>query len=112
MGAPRIKDEVLRYLSKQPGSVVWRKDIAIALGFTDDQVTSAIGSVMRSATEAKDHVIVVEQGRAWRWSETLSKPVETPIGVKRLFEEIATLPDGRIIAKGDDNEIYWVEKLK
>jgi len=112
MGAPRIKDEVLRYLSKQPGSVVWRKDIAIALGFTDEQVTSAIGSVMRSATEAKEHVIVVEQGRAWRWSEIPSKSVVTPIGTKRLFEEIANLPDGRILAKGDDDGIYWVEKVK
>lgn len=114
MGAPRIKDEVLRYIARHPGVSVWRKDIANDLNLTESQVTQAVGSALRSTVgEASTHVVVIEQGRAWRWSETPVKDVDSQPkpGMPRLFEEITTLPDGRILVKGDDSNVYWLTAI-
>ena len=111
MGSPRVKDRVLEYLTRHPGTVVWRGDVAKDLGLQQEQVSNAISSVFRSTTDARNHIVVVESGRAWRWSDSPLVPDVGPDQGKRLFEELAALADGRILAKGDDGKVYWVSQV-
>lgn len=108
MGAARIKDHVMKYLADRPGLVLWRHDIATDLKFTDEQVTSAVRSIQRSDGAGKDHIVVVESGRAWRWSPTPSRPA-TPAAT--VFELLTTVQDGRSLVKGDDGRVYWLTEV-
>jgi hypothetical protein len=112
MGSPRVKDRVVEYLTRHPGVVVWRGDISRDLNLTPEQVTSAISGIYRSHIgDARNHVVVVESGRAWRWSDAPLVPDVAPDKGKRLFEELAQTAEGRILAKGDDGKVYWVSEV-
>lgn len=107
MGAPRVKDKVLEYLAKRPNVNIWRGDIAKDLGLTEAQVTACIGSAFRASGEAKEHIIVVESGRGWRWTDGLVPKVETPIKSKRVFVELADMPDGRLLIQEAEGTVWF-----
>jgi hypothetical protein len=115
MGAPRVKSKVLEYLAKHPNANVWRGDIARDLGLTDAQVTASIGSTFRSESEAKAHIVVVEQGSCWRWSDTPlvqvmpTTEVELPAKPKsaRIFVELVGLPDGRLLIQESEGGVWF-----
>lgn len=76
MGAVWIKDKVLKYLADHPGLVVWRDDMARDMNMLPSSISAAIGNMIRDGKEASTHIVVVQQGRAWRWAE---KPVTPPV---------------------------------
>ena len=108
MGSPVLKEQVLRYLASKPGETIWRGDIAKDLGFTDQQVSTVIATVLREGREMSTHLVIIDKGRAWRWVDKPSAPLDS---TKRLFEEVATIPDGRILVKDTESKVYWLTEV-
>lgn len=105
VGRVVYKDKVLKYLATHPGQTVWRDDIGISLGLNPHQISNVLSQAVR---DNNAHVLVVETGKAWRWVENPSVTQTT----KKIFEELATLEDGRILAVDESGTVYWVTKVK
>lgn len=118
---PSIRANILHFLAQNSGVTVWRKDVADGLGISEDQVTSSIGGILKIGSPASRHIIVIDRGRAWRWTETPVAPYVGPVPTtevtpadpptRRVFEELAEVPDGRILIQDESRVVYWASKV-
>lgn len=122
MGAVWIKDKVLKYLADHPGLVVWRDDMAKDLNLLPSSIAAAIGNMIREGKEASTHIVVVQSGRAWRWSEKPTTPPVPPRGggngvastgapARKLYEELAVTKGGTILVQSEDGQVYRLADL-
>lgn len=109
MGATSYREHVSRYLSTKPDQIVWCQDMARDLGLTEEQVKNAVkGALDSPEQELSKHITIVAAGKAWRWD---SRGKASPNGGepdKRLFEELVSLDDGRVLVQGSDGKVYWL----
>lgn len=107
MGATSYREHVSRYLSTKPDQIVWCQDMARDLGLSEEQVKNAVkGALDSPEQELSKHITIVSAGKAWRW-DSGGKTVRGESD-KRLFEELVSLDDGRVLVQGSDGKVYWL----
>lgn len=79
MGYATHSDKVLKIITANPGTVIYRDDIAEDTGLTLDQVTVAMRRVLSDKESAivRDLDVII-RGRAWAYHPNRTAVIDTP----------------------------------
>jgi hypothetical protein len=97
-GTRGLTTAVYDHLSQRVNQDVNVDDVAAELGVSRAQVQGAL-SYLRKKPEVGDRLAVVVRN-VWRLAP------ERPSGGKRLFEEIGTAKDGRVVVQDDEGNLF------
>ena len=105
MGAPSTSPKVLEYLHRNANVQVHALDIARDTGLTLEQVQGAIGNLRRAkgmdiATVIRGQVFVLR-----------TKNEAPKANGKRVFEELGTAKDGRLIIQDAEGNLFEAKEL-
>jgi biotin operon repressor len=112
MRGPARSGPVFAYLEHRIGQAVHVDDVAADLGFTKQQVKSAVNN-LRTTKGIPIETLVA--GYSWRYLPN-SKPSEDSPGngsnhTKRIFEEIGVTKTGLIILQDEDGNLFSAQEL-
>lgn len=98
------RDVVLKHLERSAGTTHYLDDLTTFV----DSTPGSIQSMMRDMAAKIPQVEIVVDGRAWRWNPNQAK---VKAGTK-LYEELARTPDGLILVRSEDGEIFQLVRLE
>lgn len=105
-----VRPDVLRFMTKRPGEIVFLRDMVMETGFTERQIQSCIGHMREEGVP----IVVETRGRAWRYApnhETATEPEHKPED-DDVFERVGTTKSGKIIVRGDSATLYVLHELE
>ncbi len=125
----KIKDDVLRYITRRPGEIVFASDISKDTKWSVFQVQQSVYGMRDRNPDLKRQIQVVQQGRSWRWvpdkvegqgaapvpppPEPEPEPEPQPkTNARELFEQIGKTKKGTVLVQGESGQIFKLVELE
>lgn len=132
----KIKDDVLRYITRRPGEVVFAVDISKDTKWSVFQVQQSVYGMRERNSDLKRQIQVVQQGRSWRYvpdkvpggdsppptqpppgftepnPHPKPEPESAPSARGNLFEQIGQTKKGTILVQGESGAIFKLVELE